>query len=586
MAKNVNVQTPIKSTKVVKHAVKAPAKSTKAAPAAKPAVKTPAKTAPVKTSAQVKASISTKIQASVHTKLQQSRAKTTKPDVKPTPAQDKAAQVTLEQARSKVKAIIATLPTQKTPANAHITQAVRALKQMTNGLYRLVDLSGEPRYADRVTLLKLLRKADKVLVKTSGITTLVKEFHSAMGVKSTSAAVAAAEFERKCSELYRDAAKAASSLRKADKERSTAALKAALPKSIVIDNKPILPGYKPPSKTQRAVQDAATIREVVAKAAIATDYEVANPIAAPRPSAQVQFSLSDIMVLENPHNGIVMLRLEKPNSQGAICVYNNGRRVAAGVVPPEDLGTYRVLPCDDLVGYINQNLNPFAATEVTESAKAHLNQLLTFCKENTVPEKVSKFAAPVKTAKKVAAKRSPADETVLEPVTEAKAPAKSTPTKAAVTAAKPAAKAAPVKVAAKVVSIKSAPAKTAAKPAAKTAPVKAAAPAKPATKPATKTAVKAAPAKGAKAVAKPAAAAAAAAHRSGHEVKITILIKESPYKPGSKADNTFGLLKKSKTVGQYRQLLKDAPDPSLYQANYLTWCTEPHGNQPALIKLG
>lgn len=71
--------------------------------------------------------------------------------------------------------------------------------------------------------------------------------------------------------------------------------------------------------------------------------------------------------------------------------------------------------------------------------------------------------------------------------------------------------------------------------------------------------------------------------RVDDQTKIMILDKTNPYKRGSKAAATFSLLKRSKTVGQYRASVRRNPDK--YQANYLTWCTKPHGNQHALIKL-
>lgn len=71
--------------------------------------------------------------------------------------------------------------------------------------------------------------------------------------------------------------------------------------------------------------------------------------------------------------------------------------------------------------------------------------------------------------------------------------------------------------------------------------------------------------------------------RVDDQTKIMILDRANPYKRGSKAYATFSLLKRSKTVGQYRAAVKRNPDK--YQANYLTWCTKPHGNQLALIKL-
>jgi hypothetical protein len=65
--------------------------------------------------------------------------------------------------------------------------------------------------------------------------------------------------------------------------------------------------------------------------------------------------------------------------------------------------------------------------------------------------------------------------------------------------------------------------------------------------------------------------------------KITVLVKESPYRPGSKAEVTFKLLKKCRTVGAFREAVK--AEPGVYDPSYLSWTTQPHGKQPALISI-
>ena len=92
----------------------------------------------------------------------------------------------------------------------------------------------------------------------------------------------------------------------------------------------------------------------------------------------------------------------------------------------------------------------------------------------------------------------------------------------------------------------------------------------------------AAPVKAAKAPATPRAAKAECAKtehgnrstagivstRNGDQ-KITVVAKASPYKPGSKADETFGLFAKAKTVAGFKELV--ALNPSKYDAGYIRY---------------
>ena len=108
-------------------------------------------------------------------------------------------------------------------------------------------------------------------------------------------------------------------------------------------------------------------------------------------------------VLEDPSNKLVYLQLEKENSQGAICVYNNGRRVAAGVLSPETLKSARRVQIEDLVADVNQLLAPPAGVVVTPVAYRHLTALLNQCKENTMATKKTASAEPKSTKKFVSA---------------------------------------------------------------------------------------------------------------------------------------------------------------------------------------
>ncbi len=119
----------------------------------------------------------------------------------------------------------------------------------------------------------------------------------------------------------------------------------------------------------------------------------------------------DVRLLEDPANGIVLMQLEKENSQGAICVYNNGSRVSAGVVKPEILWTLRTLEKADITKAAHQLLNPLSpSVAVTPVAARHLTavlgckELITMATHETAKKFATKKAAVKSTAKKAAVK--------------------------------------------------------------------------------------------------------------------------------------------------------------------------------------
>jgi hypothetical protein len=100
-----------------------------------------------------------------------------------------------------------------------------------------------------------------------------------------------------------------------------------------------------------------------------------------------------------------------------------------------------------------------------------------------------------------------------------------------------------------------------------------------------KAAKKGAPAKDEKPAKKGAAKAAPVARtRASDDTKMIILDKNNPYREGNKCYVTFELLKKHKTVGSFRAAMNEHPEK--YDKSFPGWCTVPHGNQPALVKLG
>lgn len=316
----------------------------------------------------------------------------------------------------------------------------KAEEPVSKTTYRLTDLAGDGNYKARLQLLKALRQTDKVLVKESGVNNLIKEFYATLNIEKASVAAMASAFEAKCNELYKGAKKADEVLKTVDKAVAKEVLKKTAHERVVIDNKPILPGVKRLSaKKQAAVEakdkeaiavdfaakgvgplanltaeETALAPELAARIARKRRQEEYTPLAVPRPEAEVALDLAEVCLLEDPENGIVIMCLEKPNSQGAICVYNNGSRVAAGVVPTERLITLRRLVSEDLIRDVNLMLHPLTNIPVTPVAEQHLTAVLNHCKENiemtteTAVVKTKKFAPPVTASKKAVAAEKPA----------------------------------------------------------------------------------------------------------------------------------------------------------------------------------
>lgn len=388
-------------------------------------------------------------------------------------------------------------------APAGVTEATVAtlqlLYKLTSGSFRVMDLKGEYNYKNRVQLIKRLRGVDKVLVKESGVNHVIQALETAVGETIT---------EEVLSRVYRQGQKLANVLKGVEKEQLKDVLRSTVGEREIHDNKPILPSVKKLNVKQQREVDERAKSDLAVQIEVKRKREEYTPLAVPRPEAQVTVNLDDVCLLEDPDNGIVLMCLEKPNSQGAICVYNNGSRVAVGVVPTERLVTLIRRVSEDLVRDVNQMLHPLSAgVIVTPQAEQQLTAVLDYCKENldmanTEAVKTKKFAAP--------------------------------------TASKPNGK-------------------------------KEAAAAK-----ATKT---------------PRAASSkehtSTRSRLADDAKITILVKENPYREGTRAHASYEAIKKSKTVGAFKELCtgkdtKTGPSPKF---TYLAWSMEPHGETPALVKV-
>lgn len=291
----------------------------------------------------------------------------------------------------------------------HIQGALRLLGKLTEGSYSLEALMGDAHYGDRLGLLKKLRNGGKVLAKEAGITQLRKEFHAVLKPTGSSAAAQAAQFMEMAKRTDRLVSKVESSARKVEQAKVDKLLRTTLAERIVPGPAPI-PKPKRKTKHQERKEKEALRQELAAKVeaqkAALAEQEL-NPKAAA--DVDVPIEASAVRLLEDPRNGIVLLQVEKSNSQGAVCVYNNGKRVAAGVVPSETLKVLRPVEANVLQA-ANQLLSPIVDVPVTPTAHRHLTAVLN-CKELLHMETTNKkFAAPVKAAKKTAAEK-PAKKT-------------------------------------------------------------------------------------------------------------------------------------------------------------------------------
>ncbi len=319
---------------------------------------------------------------------------------------------------------------QPAAVSPRVVGAVMLLHKLTKGQCRLADLAGDTNYKLRVQLLKKLLGVDSVLVKQSGLTNLVKVFHDALQIAPASAAAMASAFTARCLELYRLEKKTEAALERVEQAEVKKVLQRTAAQRVVHDNKPILPGVKKLSAAKQQEVDAKAKADLAAQIAQKRRQEEYTPIAVPRPDSKLSIDLDAIHLLEDPNNGIVLMCLEKPNSQGAICVYNNGSRVAAGVVPTEVLNSLRPLVSEDLIRDVNQLLHPITAgVIVTPQAAQQLTAVLDYCKENLVMAtettvKTKKFAAPAVSAKKTAAKSETAAAKSEKPAKATKTAAK------------------------------------------------------------------------------------------------------------------------------------------------------------------
>ncbi len=541
--------------------------------------------------------------------------------VKETPEQALMAIRAVQEQAAKDAATIAAVPVNGVPA--HVVRAVEMLGMITGQKFNVIDLRGDKNYSHRMALLKKLFNRDRVLVEEIGINNLTQAFYSAVGVGEGSRAAQAVEFMTRCKEITTTSRAIKRAVVTATKKVVKAVRRVHMP-ALVVPGR-VLEVSKPLGRKRQLAKDAdvrARLQEEVSNGAplaqphpalrglvvtSAKDLRILNhkngvvslklercnsqgaiqvwdngaklvtsvltptlvkdvkpqpwdanmiaamvdallasksertqdvednlraaksalqryaeparlaPLAAaiptPRPTAaEVKVSPSCVQLLGDPLAGLVFVQLEKSNSQGAICVYNDSSRVVVGVVPTEWLNKFRpatnnghALTEEQIARAINQLLNPATPTvAVTPTAARHLTAVLNSIEENKT---MATNAAAISAGRKFTA---PVDAT---------------------------------------------------KQTAKTAKTS-----------------------------KKAATATKTTTRRGKfddAAKIVIVIKDNPYREGSRAHASYEAIKKSKTVGAFKTLCaaEDTKTTLAPKFTYLAWSMVKHGETPALIKV-
>ena len=351
--------------------------------------------------------------------------------------------------------------TEEPPPLPHVVRAIEQLRVATKGTYAAHELRGDDNYPARLRILKSALKTDKVLVEQSGVNAVVKTLYGLLDVPPASTATQRMWFAEAC-------AKALAAARKADREHDKAE-KALVEKELrrtvlerTVPGTILPPPTKPLSKKDQAIKDAADKLAIYQEAQMTAtcpekpvekvekskkstekeDYQAGLAViddgSEERAGAPLvgstAYRAEDIWLMEHTTTGLVLLKLEKSNSQGAICVYNNGNRVACGVVPVETLSKFRRIEDVDILESVRQLLKPAVpGVIITPVAERHLNAVLhckelaamTFAKKSSAKKstdvvetaKTKKFAAPEKASKKPIVAKKPA-------VAEAETPAK------------------------------------------------------------------------------------------------------------------------------------------------------------------
>ena len=224
-----------------------------------------------------------------------------------------------EQRAAKIAAATPGLP-------PNVVRAVEMLSPLTSGSFRLDDLRGDKNYGNRLALLKKLFDRERVLVAETGVNNLTQAFYSAIGVVNGSHAAQASDFAERCKDLLAKHYEAAK-LAKREAKKIVKSARRIVTASLTVPGK-VLPTSKPLNRKRQAEADAAERKALVKSMAVVREHEARSN---PDVRALTRIATKSLRLLKHK-NGLVSLKLERCNSQGALHVWNTDADVMTSAV--------------------------------------------------------------------------------------------------------------------------------------------------------------------------------------------------------------------------------------------------------------
>jgi hypothetical protein len=223
----------------------------------------------------------------------------------------------------------------------NVIRAVEMLENAVGDSFNMQNLRGDKHYGIRLALLKKLFDRERVLVAEAGINNLMQAFYSAVGApEGKSRASQAVDFADRCKDLLTKyhaarlvATKEAKKLVKGVRRRVSAQL--AVPGAV-------LPNPKPLGKVKQCVADALSRKDFALS--LATTEKTAKPN--PDIKALTYITAKHLRLLTHK-NGLISLKLERCNSQGALQIWANDRNeLVSGVLTPALAGDVKPIKYD------------------------------------------------------------------------------------------------------------------------------------------------------------------------------------------------------------------------------------------------
>lgn len=210
----------------------------------------------------------------------------------------------------------------------NVVRAVEMLSDLTDGKFDLHDLRGDKHYGHRLALLKRLLDREHVVMAETGINNLVQVLRSAIGAAGNCRAAQDADFAARCQDLLvkvHDAKLAAGK----EAKRTVRAVRNAMKSSLIVPGI-VIPQLKPSSKAAKKV---AAKKEA---AMLQMELAVARPTAQPHSNTKNLGRLeANSLRLLTHANGLISLKLERWNSQGAMHIWkSDDDRIVSGVLTP------------------------------------------------------------------------------------------------------------------------------------------------------------------------------------------------------------------------------------------------------------